>query len=205
MRKFSAQFVAAILIAAFALAGLVFLSGCASSRRVQFSPPSTAMVQASVTSAQESVTEAGQEATATGDALTRAQAHADDLFRAAPPDLRPLVIALQADLKDAQTHNAAVTAQLATTQGHLADATDQVTTLQGKVDLQTSALNQATNDKNAALTKLAKDDKALSWYRWHWWGSWIVFALGVIAAGIFAFLKFSGRLALAVAPVAAKI
>lgn len=40
------------------------------------------------------------------------------------------------------------------------------------------------------------DEKSLSWYRWHWWGSWIALGLGVLACVIVAILKFTGKLAL---------
>lgn len=40
-------------------------------------------------------------------------------------------------------------------------------------------------------------EKKLSWYRWHWFGSWIVLGLGVLAIIVLAFLKFTGRLAIA--------
>lgn len=49
---------------------------------------------------------------------------------------------------------------------------------------------------------LNKANKALNWYRWHWWGSWIVLGLGVLACGVLAFLKFTGRLAIAGAKIA---
>lgn len=55
-----------------------------------------------------------------------------------------------------------------------------------------SLANDATNERNARI----KAEKSLSWYRWHWWGSWIALGLGIVACGVFAFLKFTGRLAL---------
>lgn len=51
----------------------------------------------------------------------------------------------------------------------------------------------ATAERNARI----KAEKALSWYRWHWWGSWIALGAGILACGVFAFLKFTGRLAIA--------
>lgn len=50
-----------------------------------------------------------------------------------------------------------------------------------------------------------KLDKALWWYRVHWWGAWIMLGLGVAACLFFAFLKFTGRLSLSAAQVAAKL
>lgn len=45
--------------------------------------------------------------------------------------------------------------------------------------------------------QLNKADTALNWYRLHWWGSWIMLGLGVLACLVVAFLKFTGRLAMA--------
>lgn len=42
--------------------------------------------------------------------------------------------------------------------------------------------------------KAVKAEKSLSWYRWHWWGSWIVLGVGIIACIIFAVIKFAGKL-----------
>jgi len=62
-------------------------------------------------------------------------------------------------------------------------------------------IDTETRDFNTTKDKLASASKKLSWYRWHWWGSWIVFGLGIVAVGFLAFLKFTGRLA----AVAAKL
>ncbi len=57
-------------------------------------------------------------------------------------------------------------------------------------------------DETARANKL---DKAVWWYRLHWWGAWIMLGLGVLACAVFAFLKLTGRLALAGSAIAAKI
>lgn len=80
----------------------------------------------------------------------------------------------------------------------LADATSANLKLQVDIKKQTDKLNE-TQDK------LDKTAKALSWYRWHWYGSWIVFGIGVLVCLAFAFLKFTGRLAIVGAAVASKI
>ncbi len=80
----------------------------------------------------------------------------------------------------------------------LASAVGSIGVLQEQVQKQTDKLN-ATQDK------LDKTAKALWWYRLHWWGAWIVFGLGVVACILLAFLKFTGRLAIAAAPIVAKV
>jgi hypothetical protein len=47
--------------------------------------------------------------------------------------------------------------------------------------------------------------KKLWWYRLHWWGAWIAFALGIVACIILAILKVTGRLSFAAAKVASKL
>src|SRR5581483_239750 len=75
---------------------------------------------------------------------------------------------------------------------------------------------KALGEANKRADKLAQHDKEVSdqlndankklwWYRLHWWGSWIVLGIGVLLSIVFAFLKFTGRLSIAAAGVAAKI
>lgn len=62
-------------------------------------------------------------------------------------------------------------------------------------------LKKHDEDTTAALNKA---NKALWWYRLRFWGAWIVFGLGVLACIVLAFLKFTGRLSLSAAKIAAK-
>jgi cytoskeletal protein RodZ len=87
---------------------------------------------------------------------------------------------------------------LETTSTTLALATTQIITLQKQVNTQTDKLN-STQDK------LDKAETALWWYRLHWWGAWVMLALGIAACLFFAFLKVTGRLAILGAAVAAKV
>jgi len=194
----SRYYALAICAAGYAVLAIAFLSGCASdqSRAIHYSPPSTAPVEEKITSARASVTAAASSAVLTGSALDRCQADALLILKAAPPELRPLVVHLQADLRDAQADNVAVRSQLTVTLTELSDASQLNTVLQGKVDSQTLALNQADDQKNAALTKLSAADKALAWYRWHWWGAWVALGLAIAAAALWSLLKLSGKVAM---------
>jgi hypothetical protein len=97
-------------------------------------------------------------------------------------------------------------------QKNLDDATQRITAI---VDAATGGLAHTTTlqqgitvlaDHDAKETERAnKLDKALWWYRLHWWGAWIMLGLGVLACAVFAFLKFSGRVAITGAKVAAAI
>jgi hypothetical protein len=101
------------------------------------------------------------------------------------------IVRLSQDLQN--TLNAEKAAHKGTETG-LQEANLANAALQKQIDKNTRDCNKRIDQLNSAVKKL-------SWYRWHWWGSWIVFGLGVVAVGFFAFLKFTGRLA----AVAAKL
>jgi hypothetical protein len=105
---------------------------------------------------------------------------------------------LQQKFDDQQIHIVTQDKVLVQTAAALSNATVQNGILQKQVQDQTDKLN-STQDK------LDKAAKALWWYRLHWWGAWVMLGLGILACGIFAFLKFTGRLSIIGAQVAAKI
>lgn len=51
---------------------------------------------------------------------------------------------------------------------------------------------EATAERN----KRIKVEKALSWYRWHWWAAWVVAGAGIVICIILAITKFAGKLML---------
>ena len=57
---------------------------------------------------------------------------------------------------------------------------------------------QTLHNHDADMTNCCNTcKKKLWWYRLHWWGSWIVLGLGVVACVVVAILKFTGKLAIA--------
>lgn len=94
----------------------------------------------------------------------------------------------------------------------LADATTSQTkalnantkSLEALTNLQKQITDLAEHDA-AETARANKLDKAVWWYRLHWWGAWIMLGLGVVACGIFAFLKLTGRIAIFGSAVASKI
>jgi hypothetical protein len=68
------------------------------------------------------------------------------------------------------------------------------------LDLQVK-VNKLTDNFNALQASYDAQNKKLWWYRVRFWGAWAVFGLGVLACGFLAFLKFTGRLAIAGAKV----
>ncbi len=60
--------------------------------------------------------------------------------------------------------------------------------------------DNATDERNSRI----KAEKNLSWYRWHWWGSWIVLGAGVIACIILAVIKWGAKWSAKLAVAAGK-
>jgi hypothetical protein len=101
-------------------------------------------------------------------------------------------------LLELQANLAAATASITATVSDTTNGLAHVTSLQQGIDV------LAAHDKSET-DRANKLDKALWWYRLHWWGAWIMLGLGIAACGLLAFLKFTGRLSLSAAKVAAKL
>lgn len=119
-------------------------------------------------------------------------------LRATVVHMQELAKDQQAQLEKEKSAHQQADATLEATSSTLATATQQLIALQKQIQSQTDKLN-STQDK------LDKASKALWWYRLHWWGAWVMLGLGVIACGIFAFLKLTGRLALVGAAISTHI
>lgn len=66
-------------------------------------------------------------------------------------------------------------------------------------------IDNDTRDFNATIEKLSAASKKLWWYRIHFFLGWVLLITGIAACGFFAFLKFTGRLAVLGTAVAAKL
>jgi len=104
-----------------------------------------------------------------------------------PPEMILVVANLVGELNQAQSIQMTLDKQLQEADKQDAEARRQISDYIGAAG---SLAAQATRENEARI----KAEKSLSWYRWHWWGSWIVFGLGVLAVLILAFLKFTGKL-----------
>lgn len=89
--------------------------------------------------------------------------------------------------------------------GQLKDAEKARATLQSEqgnyAGAAASLAKTATDERDARI----KDEKALSWYRWHFYLTWFIAGAGLLVCIVLAFLKFTGRLALSGASIASKI
>jgi chromosome segregation ATPase len=200
------------------------LSGCAIHHKT-YSAPDAAKVNASEKRLSDAVTKAT-------DAAARAQSHIEAAQKAAdraaaesasvinltgqlaiqvPEHLRSEVAELRTAVDAQQSAEGELSVQLAGAykdhgelRGHLEEANQaKAEALQARTEYQNEAgqlARRATEERDRRISA----EKKLSWYRWHWWGSWIALGAGVIACGLFAFLKFTGRLALVTAKTAEK-
>lgn len=211
----------AVLVMAFSL----FAVGCAHTARHFDAPDSTKLqaesrkLSAAVVASREAVKVASAAVadTKTSHDAERAETEAiapklDALLLQAPEALKPEIQALQADLE-------ALRASQSFTDTKLADAQAAQATATGKLEEATAAKNEVeklgpayisdvgslAETANASEQGWAKDSKSLQWYRLHFWLSWIIAGLGVAACGLVAFLKFTGRLSLSAASIAAKL
>ena len=145
-------------------------------------------------------------------------------FRNAPPSLLPLIEELKTEVftwkaahEKTATALAEVTPNLDTGEKEHAEAIlelkksdenlSQINTKYGPEYV--AATNAMTDGRNTDQKEWAKDSSAkmkiITWYRLHFWLTWIVFGLGLVACGAWAFLKFTGRLAGSAAVVASRI
>lgn len=117
-------------------------------------------------------------------------------------ELRPAVEDIQSDVTAIKQEEGVLTGKL--TDATVAEKELAVNLSQAQMDkdsLTKEARDYATNAQKLADNASAENagrvasEKKLSWYRWHWWGAWIVFGVGVLACIALAVLKFMGKLA----------
>jgi hypothetical protein len=131
-------------------------------------------------------------ATASPDNPTREELHQTVLH------IQRLAKEQQTELDAAHGNEQRLQSQLTIAQSALGVATSSLAIAEKKIK---KLADDATAEREARIAV----EKKLSWYRWHWWGSWIALGAGVLACGAFAFLKFTGRLAFTGAKIAAKV
>lgn len=203
----------------------LLMCSCAT-REKTYKPPSDAKVRASekvltekVAKARETAAKAKQATQEAKEIAARLDASAkiwgpmvEKLIKDVPEEFKQPARDIQNALKEQVVQEGFLKAKIDEAVGHNAQLeielkeaeTARGILKQAQQEYQNEALglaNDATNERNLRI----KAEKALSWYRWHWWGSWIALGLGIVACGIFAFLKFTGRLAFTGAKIASKL
>lgn len=125
------------------------------------------------------------------------------IIKAAPPELQPSLVEVKTAVLELQQHDQQLQTELAGARAKHDELEQHQMTLdsdisqlkidQGSYHVEANGLAiDATNEREARI----KVETKLSWYRWHWWGSWVVFALGVLACGAWAVIKFGIKLKL---------
>lgn len=169
-------------------------TSCATAPRT-YQPPSPAKINASTARVAHAVDAAHASARSAqakvNDARKRAKLAREEAAKVKdlPPIVTKAINDLGAELEDATKLQMEL-------EIHLKEAdTAKAQVEKDKADYfaQAQKLADAASDER---TKRIADEKKLSWYRWHWYGSWIALGLGVVACLVFAFLKFTGRLAI---------
>jgi len=97
-------------------------------------------------------------------------------------------------------------------QWNLDDATSKINIAVGNttsglthVDSLQSGIDQLAKHDQAETDRANKLDKAVWWYRLHWWGAWIMLGLGIAMCVLFAILKATGKISFNAAQIASKI
>lgn len=212
---------ATIIVAVVAM----MMGACATAPRT-YQAPDAGKMNTSRTRLSQAVTKAHSTAAAARAKVFEAQLSADktaklsgnvkvalaDLEKAVPAAEKPQVLAALAQEEDAEVATASLRQELTEAVAlheQLNKELEEAET--AKTQLEKDSQEYLVNAQKLAAAATAerdariKDEKSLHWYRWHWWGSWIVLGLGVLACGLLAFLKFTGRLAIASAPLVTRI
>ena len=186
------------------LSALALCAGGCATRAKQYSAPDPGKLNTSTARVAKAVNEAHDAARAAktnvDEAIGRQKEIETEISAIAdvPPTLRQKINDQDKTLGEASVHQQAL-------EEHLTEADIAKADAQNAKDEYFAASKTLADDATNERNKRIADEKALSWYRWHWWGSWIVLGLGVVACGLIAFLKFTGKLALAGAAISAKI
>ena len=136
----------------------------------------------------------------------------DALAQIAPPELQPPIAEIRLDVEDLQKIETVLTNGLV----QAWQKNDEASTHLAETDKHEGELEQKQLAYYTEAQKLADNatdenkhridaEKKLSWYRWHWWGSWIVLGAGVVVCVIAAILKWGAKWGAKVAVAGAKI
>lgn len=191
-------------IATLQLLLLLAISGCATKYT---SPDETKVVEANK-KVRADVVKASTTSKQVTKHVTEAQVHADaiivlsqtimgkieELITIAPLEFKPPLISIKQDLTDMRQEENVLAIGLseAFAKQNLQDKTfvdmqDHILDLQG-------AQEGYREDVQVIIKKANKDSETLAWYRRHWWGSWIIFSLGVVVCIVLAVIKFGVKL-----------
>lgn len=135
--------------------------------------------------------------------IKQSEQDANDLYNVVPAQYKPQVLSLESAIQTAQLDlNTLSTGEdeAETLHAQLAKELDDAKVAKEQLEKdQATYVSDAGKLANSATVerdKRIKDEQSLSWYRWHWWGSWIVLGIGVLVCILLAVAKLAGKLAL---------
>lgn len=134
----------------------------------------------------------------------------DYVFSIAPQQLKPLISDIKMEVAELHEAQMLTTARLDTAIAAQVKASarlDEANAAKNQVAKLSPAyfaeVDSLAERANAAEIGWAKDAKSLAWYRLHWFLGIAVAVGGVLLCLLLAFLKFTGRLAISAAKIAA--
>lgn len=207
------------------LAVLLLCNGCETKQQTYNAPDPTAvrektrLVKEGVRLSRFDVEEARKHIEAaqnTADALSTLSlsllGKVDALAKDAPIELQKPIGEIRLDVVDLQENDKALASILV----NAWDKNDAAQKHLVETDAREAELEQKQREYYENAQKLAdkatdenahriKAEKKLSWYRWHFWGSWIALGSGVIACAVAAFLKWGTKWGAKLGVAAAKV
>lgn len=165
--------------------------GCATSPHT-YAPPSNAKLQASTGRLSKAVDQSHQSArkaqATVSSASKKAKAVREETkkIKNLPTDFVQHLSDLEAELERAQKQQTEL-------EQHLQEADAAKAQVEQDKAAYYKEAQRLADDATKENSKAVKAEKSLSWYRWHFWASWIVLGAGVIACIVFAVARFAGK------------
>lgn len=167
----------------------------------------------------EAVKRAQANADAIGVSSLGAMQKLDQLALVIPDQFKPAVAAIHTDVEDllavqlilnsnlaaAWANSDETEKHLSETETHLEETDANVVNLKEEHKDYYSAAQDIADKATEFNHQLVTTEGKLSWYRWHFWLSWIALGAGILACGLFAFIKVTGKSLFGLGAIAAKI
>lgn len=191
--------------------------GACATRPHTYSPPTDVYVRESTNEVKQKITEARKTSEEAKTLVVEAQKQTDEvasisinagsdldkIIQIAPDYIQGQLASVKTQMDDLKTREVTLTQTLQSTfDKHDALGKQLEETSATLAELEKRQIEYHTeaqllaDDASKENAYRVKAEKSLSWYRWHWWGSWIAFGAGVVLIIFLGILKLTGRLAL---------
>lgn len=185
------------------LIAVLFLCSCATAPR-KYQPPDASKLKASTQKLSQEVDSAHAEARQAQASVSFAAAKLAHI-KSEVAKLKDVPLALTNEINDLEKNVTDAQGNQVRLDQHLTEA-DKAKTQVEKDKTEYFAGSQKLADQATAENahRITAEQK-LSWYRWHFFLGWIILGTGIAACIFVAFLKLTGKLAVAGAAIASKI